>query len=204
LDARRQRNQMLATIRGPVITSGDGYLVIEASGLGFKVRVPEKVIREISIDDSILLNTELIIRQDIITLYGFLTFEEAELFRMLISVSHIGPQTGLAIINTLSIEEIFTSITTKNPETLTKVSGLGKKGAERIILELNNKIKSLANLGLLKKTDMSSVQDAILALVSLGYRQDESERACIKVHSDNSSFSSADIIRESLRILKNK
>jgi holliday junction DNA helicase RuvA len=195
---------MISTIHGPVILSGDGYLIIEAGGLGYKVKVPDRVILEISNNESPLLHTELIVRQDLLVLYGFLSFEEAELFRMLISVSHIGPQTGLAILNNLSAGEIFEAITTKKVDMLSRVPGLGKKGSERIILELSNKIGSLAILSQYEDLKPSPVQDAILALISLGYHQDEAERACKKVHSDYSTFSSSDLIRESLKILKIK
>jgi len=197
-----ERKDMISTIRGPIIALGEGYLIIEAGGLGYKVRVPERVIREISDNESPLLHTELIVRQDLLVLYGFLSFEEAELFRMLISVSHIGPQTGLAILNNLSTGEIYEAITHKKADILSKVPGLGKKGSERIILELNNKISSLANLNN-RDLNSSNIQDAILALISLGYHQEEAERACKKVRSEK-LISSSDLIRESLRILKNK
>lgn len=195
---------MIASIHGPVIALGDGNLIIEAGGLGYKVRVPDVVIRNMEKNEVIFLYTELIIRPDVLVLYGFLSYEEADIFRMLISVSHIGPQTGLSVINKLSINEIYEAITKEKPDILSRVPGLGKKGAERIILELKNKLSPIENMESSEELNSSPVQDATLALLSLGYHQDEAERACNKVYKGNPACSSSDLIRESLKILKKK
>ena len=104
---------MIARIRGPVLSISDGGVVVEAGGIGYKVRIHESIIPGIEINQEIILYTELIVRQDLVQLYGFQSDADVEMFRLLISVSHVGPQTGLSILSTLSIDLICDAISCK-------------------------------------------------------------------------------------------
>lgn len=195
---------MIARIRGTALYSGDGSIIVESGGIGYKVRIPDPLVHKIEINNEIILYTELIVRQDLLQLYGFESPAEADMFRILISVSHIGPQTGLSIISRLSIAEICDAILLKKPEVLSQVQGLGKKGAERIILELQNKVSVFSHGTTPYETPSSAVEDALLALQSLGYSRDESITAIQKVQTNNPSASSSSLVKEALIHLRKK
>lgn len=195
---------MIARIRGLVIGYETGSVIVEAGGIGYRIRVPESVLTSITKDDEIILYTELIIRQDLMQLYGFYTPEETEMFRLLISVSHIGPQTGLAIISRLSLPEICDAISSKKPEILSQVQGLGKKGAERIILELQKKVSELKIQYPQTPTSSTKVQDAVLALLSLGYSREEAMGALERTALAKETVSSSELVREALVFLRKK
>jgi len=195
---------MIARIRGLVIGYETGSVIVEAGGIGYRIRVPESVLTSITKDDEIILYTELIIRQDLMQLYGFYTPEETEMFRLLISVSHIGPQTGLAIISRLSLPDICDAISSKKPEILSQVQGLGKKGAERIILELQKKVSELKIQYLQTPASPSKIQDAVLALLSLGYSREEAMGALERTALAKETVSSSELVREALVFLRKK
>lgn len=195
---------MIARIRGVIVHKSEGHIIIETGGIGYKVRVTDKVINTSLSDQETILYTELIVRQDLLQLFGFSSPIEAELFRLLISVSHIGPQTGLSIINKLSIPEIYSAIFNKKTDVLAKVPGLGKKGAERIILELQNKISDVITEHDITDDESVPMQDALLALISLGYSRDEAERALLTVRNEINQENSTDIVKKALVELRKK
>jgi len=195
---------MIARIRGELIQICDGTLIIESGGIGYKIRVPENVLTQSNPGQEIILHTELIIRQDLLQLYGFLTTIEADLFRLLISVSHIGPQTGIALLSSLTIKEIHYAIKYQKPEILSKVPGLGKKGAERIILELKNKISDSTIETDYILEESTSFSDALLALKSLGYNSDEASSVLLKVQKEKTLKGSSDLVKEALVHLRKK
>lgn len=195
---------MIARIRGLVVGTGDGYVIIEAGGLGYQVRVPDPLPVESVTGEEKILFTEVIIRQDAIQIYGFSTTAEAELFRKLISVSHIGPQTALVLLSRLTLGEICNAIAGQKPEVLSQVPGLGKKGAERIILELKNKLSGVIGSSHQDTESTSPVQDAILALVSLGYNQDEAGKAIQLITVDPFPDSSPELVKEALKYLRKR
>lgn len=195
---------MIARIRGLVIQYGDGWVIVETGGIGYKIRVPDSVLSSIQKETEIILYTELIVRQDLLQLYGFSDPDEAEMFRLLISVSHIGPQTGLSIISRLSLSEICDAIRFKKPDVLSQVQGLGKKGAERIILELHKKVSDLKIQYGEQQVSSSPVQDTVLALISLGYSREEAMAAIEKTQTAKGPVSSSDLIREALVFLRKK
>ena len=195
---------MIARIRGEIVSRSNGYVIIETGGIGYKVRVPDAICTNISSGQEVILHTELIVRQDNIQLYGFHSAAEVELFRLLISVSHVGPQTGLAILNRLTMNEIYYSIVHQKSAILSKVPGIGKKGADRIILELKTKITEIGDYGMIPPQEPSHGEDALLALKSLGYNHDEAEAAVHVAQKEKNLHNSADIVKEALTYLRKK
>lgn len=194
---------MIARIKGQVVSIDTGSVLVDTGGIGYRIRVPEPVLSSVAIDEEIILYTELIIRQDLMQLYGFLTPGETDMFRLLISVSHIGPQTGLAIISRLSLPDICDAISMKKPEVLSQVPGLGKKGAERIILELQKKVADISAQYPVAGSS-SSVQDTLLALISLGYNREEAMAAIERTESVKGKVSSSELVKEALVFLRKK
>ena len=170
---------MISYIEGKIIFRGEKFIIIKTGGVGLKVFVLPDLNLE---DDEIKLFTYLSVREDALVLYGFLDYKELELFELLISISGIGPKAGLGILSLTDTETIKVAIVKNDASVLTRVSGIGKKTAERVILELKNKI-SISDIGDLedKNKEISEHSDAIDALISLGYNAGEAKNALSKI-----------------------
>jgi len=195
---------VIARLRGPVVEAGDDYLVIEAGGVGYRIRVPETTAANLRGSHEVVLHTEMIVRQDVILLYGFQTSAELKVFRLLTSVSRVGPQLATAILSRLRADQIASAVLAGDARLLATVPGVGKTGAERIVLELRKKVASLvAEIGRSDSGQRDTSQgDAVLGLMALGYTQAEAASAVGKTVSSSHDGTAAGIIREALRILK--
>jgi len=172
---------MIAYLRGKINFKADNFLIIENNGIGYKVFISEKVLAEKNINDEIELFTYHNIREDAMDLYGFLSFEELDLFGKLISVSGIGPKTGLGVFAIAEVKDIKSAIINQDATILKKVSGIGAKTAERIVLELKNKISGVIGVDIKSQAEMTIDTDAIEALESLGYQGSQAREALQKV-----------------------
>ncbi len=160
---------MIEQICGKLIRKEPTYALLEVGGIGYGLNISLSTYSKLGkVGNEITLCTHLYVREDLIQLYGFGEFEERELFRRLISISGIGPRVALAILSALSIEDFYRAVQSENRELLTAVPGIGKKTAERILLELRDKIDTaiLKGGGAALKEDIT--QNALSALSSLG------------------------------------
>jgi len=197
---------MIARLRGPVVDAGDDYVIIEAAGVGYRVRVPEPSAAALRGSKEAVIHTEMVVRQDAILLYGFQTAAELKVFRMLTSVSRVGPQLATAILSRLRPDQVAGAVLAGDSRLLATVPGVGKTGAERIVLELKKKAAALVvDIGTPGSEGGSTASaDAVLGLMALGYGQGEAAAAVGKVESSAHDGAAAGIIREALRILKEK
>jgi len=170
---------MISYVEGKIIFRGEKFIIIKTGGIGFKVFVLPDLNLE---NDEIKLFTYLNVKEDALALYGFLDYKELELFELLISISGIGPKAGLGILSLADTETIKVAIVKNDASVLTRVSGIGKKTAERVILELKNKIL-ISDIGDLedKSKEISEHSDAVDALISLGYNAGEAKNALSKI-----------------------
>jgi holliday junction DNA helicase RuvA len=186
--------EMIGSIKGTIVLKTDKFLIVEAGGVGYKVAVsPDALSKVKKVGDEVFLWIHTHVREDSFDLYGFLDYAELEFFQMLIGVSGIGPRSGLAILGIASIETLRKAIGTGDTSYLTKISGIGKKTAERIVIDLRDKMGA--------EQSGSSLQgelDALEALKSLGYSQNEAREALKKVSPDLDTNSK---IREALKAL---
>jgi Holliday junction DNA helicase RuvA len=162
---------MIAALRGTVIARGADHVVVEVAGVGYKVFVPRHPAR-----DDILLHTHQVVREDDESLYGFETREELALFEMLISVSGVGPKAGLAILSVGRPAEIAGAIASGDTALLARAPGVGKKTAERLIVDLKGKVGRVAALPVTAGA-LVAEDDAHAALVALGYTASEATTA---------------------------
>jgi Holliday junction DNA helicase RuvA len=172
---------MIAKIRGKIEYFKNNYAVVDVNGVGYKVNLAAYTLGKIAGTFEVDLFIHTHVREDAIDLYGFLTMEELEMFELLISISGVGPKSGLGILTVAAPKTIKTAILKEDSSILTKVSGIGKKTAERVILELKNKI---ADLPVGEKEDIVSDSDALEALVSMGYTITEARDALKLVPTD--------------------
>ena len=188
-------------IKGTYITRGENYAVIDNNGIGYKIFTSEKALEQLSKTvGEVTLYTYLYVRDDIMDLYGFTANEEIGMFLKLLSVSGVGPKAALSIMSVASVERLALAIVTGDTKTITKAAGVGPKVAQRVILELKDKIKTHDAI------DSSSIQDidtgdikteAVSALVVLGYSQQEANNAVSKSNGENVE----DLVKEALKKL---
>ena len=199
---------MITYLNGCLAELLPGRLTIDVSGLGYEVLVPLSTSDTMpSIGEKIQILTHFHVREQEQTLYGFATNEERDLFRLLITrVSGIGPKLGLAVLSGMSVDQFKNAVIHGDAPSLSKISGLGKKTAERIILELKDKVGVTAVWTAAKEEaqgEKGIINDAVLALISLGYKQSEAIKAVNKItDSSEEPTNSDELIRAALRSMK--
>lgn len=165
---------MIAKIKGKIEYLRNDYAVVAVGGVGFKVRLSAFTLGKIAGSRDVELFIHTHVREDILALYGFLTAEELDMFELLISVSGVGPRSAIGILSIADSKTIRAAIVNEDPSILTKVSGVGKRTAERIIVELKNKVEDMP-AG--EKEEVTADQDALEALTSMGYSVTEAREA---------------------------
>lgn len=190
---------MIARLRGELLEVADGSVVVEAGGVGYQVLVPESVLAGMPpVGDSVDLHIRQVFREDGVSLYGFSTPFQRRLFDLLMDVKGCGPKIGLALIGQLGEDSVVGAIQAQDVRALCRAPGVGAKLAERIALELRDKVRQEV---LSRKADAAGrrVQerrddDLILALLELGYRRSEAEAAAEQARSQT------DVLEEQLKI----
>ncbi|HOV99397.1 MAG TPA: Holliday junction branch migration protein RuvA [Bacteroidota bacterium] len=198
---------MIASIRGILISKAPTELTIEVNGIGYVVHVPLSTYEKVGdLGSTLSLFTHLHVREDALQLYGFATEAERSLFKLLISVSGIGTKIAQGILSGMSVDELHTNIVQGNVQALTSVQGIGRKTAERIVLELRDALSKTEGISQavpsLLKTSAEIRNEALLALVSLGFTQQSAEKAIrIALHEieNPGNMSVEELIKEALR-----
>lgn len=167
---------MIYSVKGTVIHIESGFAVVECAGIGYKVQTTLTTQRELKIGSTATLFTHMNVREDAVELFGFYSKGELSTFKLLISISGVGPKVALAILSELSSEQIALSVSAGDYKTLTRASGVGPKLAQRIVLELKDKIKGMSTEsadGVITKgsviADTGNIPKAVAALAVLGY-----------------------------------
>lgn len=172
---------MIAKLKGKIEYLKDNYVVIDVNGVGYKVYLSVYTFGKIAGSEFVELFIHTYVREDTLALYGFVSMEELDMFELLISISGIGPKAGMGILSIATPNTIRTAILNEDPSILTKVSGIGKKTAERVILELKNKVSDMSEGA---KEEATIDSDAIEALMTMGYTVTEARDALKQVPVD--------------------
>ncbi len=188
---------MIAQLRGQIIKRGDDFVILDVHGVGFRVRVPASTLESLGMEGSNAeLLTHLQVREDDLSLFGFATEDELELFELLLTVSGIGPKAALGILSAAPSQTVRAAIAQNNLDLLTGIPGIGKKTAQRLVLELKGKVE-------LPEGEFAEVspldQEVVAALVTLGYSAAEAQRAARAVPASEKVLE--DRIRAALRYL---
>lgn len=185
---------MIASLSGTLLAITDKYLIIEVAGIGYRVFVTAETLLKHAVGSSLFLWTAHIVREDAAELYGFENMEDQDLFEMLRSVSGIGPRSALGVMNVATRGTIARAVHTNDVGYLTKISGIGKKTAEKIILELRDKLDHDTSDDSLS----GAHNDTIDALIALGYSEAQSREA---LRGLDPALDTQTKIREALRML---
>jgi len=169
---------MISSLRGHILECADKYVVIDVGGLGYKAFVTDATLHTLSNSTEATLWTHLAVRETALDLYGFISKKERDLFELLITISGIGPKSAINILSLVDAGTLASAIRTGSTSHLIKVSGIGRKTAEKIVLELKDKLGAIDNTPTSElRAEMSSDADTIAALVSLGYEAGEARDA---------------------------
>ena len=197
---------MLAYVKGSLEIKTKGYIVVETNGIGYKIFMPESTIEKLgAVGEKIKIFTFMRVREDDVSLYGFLTNEELRMFELLLSVSGIGAKGALTILSNITPSQFALAVITNDVGMLKKLPGIGPKTAQRTILELKDKLKKEQEIAVSTEEESSfqeailedeKVSEAVSALQVLGYSKKEIVQALEKV--DMKSLSVEDIIRKGL------
>lgn len=185
---------MIASLRGEVTQIDENALVIEVGGVGLRVLAPAPMRARMHVGEAAFLFTHLVVREDSLTLYGFESQADRELFMLLISVDGVGPRIGLAVLSTLSIDAVHQAVATEDSVLLSRVPGVGKKTAQKIVLYLQDRLKpsdSLSKLAAFSGRD----EEVLAALTALGYSVVEAQTAIQALPKD-----APDDVEERLRL----
>lgn len=177
---------MYEYIIGKVVDVYEDYLVVENNGIGYKIYSTKNLLSNLARDCDVKIYTYMDVKEDAILLFGFSSKEEKKMFELLLLVSKVGPKTAVGVLSTLSSKDIKLAILSSNVEVLCKAPGIGKKTANRIILELKDRIDDTINSDSeFDFIDDSCMEEAIGALMVLGYTKKEIDRVILKMDMDN-------------------
>ena len=200
---------MIGSLRGRLLQKSPPMLMIDVQGVGYEVEAPMSTFYQLpEVGQEIHLYTHLVVRDDAHLLFGFASERERQLFRTLIKVNGVGPKLGLTILSGIEAEDFARCIREADAARLTRLPGVGKKTAERLIVEMRDRLKDLhipetrTEIRKQPRSSTDRVEDAISALIALGYKPQEASRHVHAVAADD--MSSEDIIREALKASLNK
>lgn len=199
---------MIGWLHGTLLQKQPPYLLVNVSGVGYEVEAPLSVFYDLpAVNETLSIYVHMVVREDAQLIFGFSSQRQRDLFRTLIKVNGVGPKVALAVLSTLSVQELMQCMINEDDALLTKVPGIGKKTAQRLIVELKDRLqKEFADVALdTSSAGLSSSaddrQDAISALVSLGYKHSDASRV---VRGFDGDLSSEEIIRQALRHLSGR
>ena len=198
---------MIGRLQGLLLVKEPPLLLVEVGGVGYELEAPMTTFYDLpAVGEKVILHTHMVVREDAQLLYGFSMLSQRRLFRDLLRVNGVGPRMALSVLSGMSDQEFADCIIREDVAHLTKIPGVGRKTAERLIVEMRDKMKKLkASVASVTGTVVTAVQDpvseAVSALVSLGYKSQEASRLVRAV--DTNDKTTEQIIREALRNMTN-
>lgn len=193
---------MIAQIKGRLIEKTPTYVVVDCNGVGYQLNISLNTFSKIGNEENCLLFTHFVIREDAHLLYGFKEKSERELFRQLISVSGVGSSTAIMILSSLSPDETKAAIISGNVNTLKGVKGIGLKTAERIIIDLRDKVGKTEGTELFSISSNNTIkEEALSALVMLGFSKMPAEKALTKIMTESPNLTVEELIKRTLKSL---
>lgn len=190
---------MIGFLRGKIISSKPTQILLDVNGVGYSVNISINTFEKIAEKDSVSLYIHTSVKEDSITLFGFFTQSEKEMFELLVSISGIGPKLALGILSGIVVDDLKHAISTGNVSRLVAIPGIGRKTAERVVLELKNKVDAIKDDGMLKQ--ISIKDEAVAALATLGYQKQIADKVVRDLLGENPNIALEDLIRKSLSVL---
>lgn len=200
---------MISSLRGPVLQAGAGYVIVELGGLGLRLEVPDGTRSPRAHQgDEVFLHTTLVVREDSLTLFGFETVEELEVFDRLRSVSGVGPRSALGVLSELTPTEVASAVSQEDEKPFRKVSGIGPKTSKLIAISLSGKLEHLlrpdaeSDAGGAGPAHLQNVKQVVAGLVGLGWSEMQALQAVQDATAAGAGVESAALMRASLALLQ--
>jgi Holliday junction DNA helicase RuvA len=193
---------MISYVRGKLVKKTPTYVVVETNGVGFKLRIPLSSFKTLGeLGEEIRVLAHLHAREDALQLFGFASEEERDLFQLLISVAGIGPRSAQGILSGISVEEFKRAVMDQDVAALISAPGVGKKTAERLVLELKEKIgeKKKGEAAVPPFRTTPTAEEAIQAMISLGYKRSRAQEVIQRVIKEDISLPVEEVVRRALR-----
>jgi Holliday junction DNA helicase RuvA len=187
---------MIGYLTGKIISSKPTQILIDVNGVGYSVNISINTFEKIAEKEIVSLFIHTSVKEDSITLFGFFTQSEKEMFELLISISGIGPKLGLGILSGIMVDDLIYAISNGNVSRLIAIPGIGRKTAERVVLELKNKVNYIKPDGVIKET--SAKDEAIAALTTLGYQRQVAEKIVRDLLVENPNYPLEELIKKAL------
>lgn len=195
---------MIAHLDGKLTTKTPTYVVLDCNGVGYMVHISLHTYEKLGADERVCLQTHLVIKEDSHTLFGFADESEKQLFILLISVNGVGPNTARLMLSSLKPADIKEAISTSNWALIKTVKGIGEKTAQKVVIDLKNKIKggddSAGELSLVNTRNVL-MEEALAALVMLGFSKNEAEKALVKIRQQNPQYTVEELVKNTLKML---
>jgi Holliday junction DNA helicase RuvA len=196
---------MIGSLRGRLAAKHPPQLLLEVAGVGYEIEAPMSTFYELpEVGNEVHLYTHLVVREDAHILFGFATQRERRLFRELLKVSNVGPKIGLALLSGMTVDSFLLCIESENVDLLVRIPGVGRKTAERLLIEMRDRLKGFGEIGAMTMTkptgeaaQKGAQAEAFTALVALGYKPAEVTRLLKDV--DPAAQTTEDLIRHALR-----
>lgn len=192
---------MIGFIKGKIIDKKPTKVLVDVNGIGYLINISINTFEKINDANEVSLFTHLNVKEDALELFGFYSIAEKEMFELLISVSGIGPKSAQSILSGIQIDDLKEALKSSNISRLISIPGIGKKTAERLLVELRDKVDNVASDNESKIFKSSIKNDAVAALVNLGYNQKSAEKIVISILDKKPDSTIEDLIRESLNTL---
>ena len=192
---------MIAALRGNVLSIEPTAAVIEAGGVGYAVQATPATLAGLRVGQEAFVHTSLVVREDSMTLFGFADADEREVFDVLQTVSGVGPKLALTILATLTPDQLRQAVANADIAALTRVSGVGKKGAQRLVLEIGAKLGPRRGGDLEAPSSNARSGDVVAALVGLGFSERDAESAFSQAEKATPEAEVPELLRASLKIL---
>ncbi len=190
---------MIGRLSGILLEKNPPQILLDVQGVGYEIDVPMSTFYNLpALHEKIVLHTQFVVREDAQLLYGFLTVEERVAFRQLLKISGVGPKLALSVLSGLSLNDLAAAVVHKDAARLTKIPGVGKKTAERLLLELQGKFVSTSVVGASGAPFTSCNDDVVNALQALGYNEKEASWAAKQLPNEANV---SDGIRQALKLL---
>ena len=193
---------MIAFVHGKLVQKTPTSIVVQTQGVGLEIAIPLSSFEALGdVGNDVHILTHLHVREDAMQLFGFVTEDELSLFQKLISVSGIGPRTAQGILSGISVDELKRAIVSHNIDVIKSAPGIGKKTAERLVLELKDKIEGMDEETTSQMPPSKVGEEAVLALMTLGYKQNKAQALVSQTLKTDPSLSVEEIVKRSLRQL---
>jgi len=192
---------MIARLTGKVDVLSPTEIIVDVNGVGYEVTIPFSTFEKIENKKEAVLHVHTLHKEDQFRLFGFSSLNERDIFRILLNVNGVGPAMAISLLSGLSVERLVDAVKNQNTGILTKIPGIGKSKAEKLIFELSRKVKKLEEFSGASSEGASTMGDAVDALMALGFDENKASKCISEILKEGENMTIEELIKEALKVL---